>query len=296
MTRQRRALAAVIAVTFASAAFAARATPSGPPAIVVHRVDEAGFGPVRDAPFFVLVVGHDGREGVEGRRGDALHVIGVNPAEGRATILNIPRDTWTNIPGHGTEKITMAYWFGGAQLQVKAVAGLTGVPISFVVTTDFAGFQTMVDEVGGIDVDVPFAMDEPLSGAVLPQGPAHLDGRLALAFARNRHVPNGDLVRTGHQGLLLLAALAKARAEATGPVETLRLLGVVARNTEVEGVAFDELYRLARLAVSIDPANVRNVTLPSRLGEIGAAQVVFTAPEARALLADFRDDAVLQSF
>ena len=267
----------------------------GDPPVTISKVQEARFEGNRGEPFFALLVGNDGRAGLEGQRGDALHVLAVNPSTSSATILNIPRDTWVPIPGHGSEKITMAYWFGGAQLQVKAVAGLTGVPISFVVTTDFAGFQTMVDEVGGIDVDVPMAMDEPVSGAILPQGPAHLDGRLALALARNRHVPNGDLVRTEHQGLLLLAALAKARAEATGPVETLRLLGVVARNTEVEGVAFDELYRLARLAVSIDPANVRNVTLPSRLGKVGATHVVFTAPEARALLADFRDDAVLQS-
>lgn len=291
----RRFLAVVIGVLLVSGIAVIPFAGSAAPTIVVHKVDEAGFEPV-SGTVFAVVVGADGREGIEGIRGDALHVLGMNPAEGKATILNIPRDTWVDIPGRGFDKITMAYYYGGPQMQADAVSRLTGVPISFVITTSFLGFQAMVDEVGGLVVDVPFDMNEPLSGAIFPAGPRLMDGGQALAFARNRLIPDGDLLRTQHQGQLLIYALAKVRAETTGPADTIRFLGTLARHTRLDGVSLRDLYSLGRTAIKIDPANVRNVTMPSRIGKVGPAWVVFTAPEAGALFEDFRDDAVLQTF
>ncbi|MBW3557864.1 MAG: hypothetical protein KY454_13105, partial [Actinobacteria bacterium] len=63
--------------------------------VTVQKVDEAAFTPQpRTEPFFILLVGNDSRPGLVGVRGDGLHVLGVNPAAGSATILNIPRDTY----------------------------------------------------------------------------------------------------------------------------------------------------------------------------------------------------------
>ncbi len=121
----------------------------------VAKVGEAHFADAPDRPVFMLVVGNDARAGVGGARGDALHVIGVNPALGRATILDIPRDTGAAIPGHGTDKINAAFAFGGIERQAQAVGQLVGVDISYAITTNFAGFIGMVDEIGGLDVNVP---------------------------------------------------------------------------------------------------------------------------------------------
>ncbi|MBJ7514215.1 MAG: LCP family protein, partial [Acidimicrobiia bacterium] len=68
------------------------------------------------APIFVLVVGSDARTGETVARGDAIHLVGVNPQSGQATMLDIPRDTGAQIPGHGTDKINAAMAIGGAQL------------------------------------------------------------------------------------------------------------------------------------------------------------------------------------
>ena len=279
-----------------TAAFVRPDAATGQPApITISKVQDARFEGNRGEPFFALLVGNDGRPGLEGQRGDALHVLAVNPSTSSATILNIPRDTWAPIPGHGSEKITMAYWFGGPALQAETVGRFLGVPISFIITTSFDGFVRMVDEMGGLDFDVPFPMDDFNSGARLAAGPQRLDGAAALAFARNRHVPDGDLRRTEHQGRLLISALSKVQNEAASPSKTLRALGILARNTQLDGVGLTDLYRLARLAMSVDPTQVRNVTLPARNGKVGPQYVVFANPSAGPLLADLRDDAVLQA-
>ena len=261
----------------------------------LHRIDEAQFPPPPGQPVFLLVVGSDARPGEAAGRGDALHLIGVNPEAGRATILNIPRDSWVPVPGRGTDKINSANLVGGPRLQAAAVAQLVGVDIPFVISTDFAGFTAMVDELGGVDVDVPFRMADANSGAFFQAGPNHLDGFGALAFSRNRGIPDGDLRRTEHQGLLILAALAKLRSEQPDTLKTMRWLSVLLRNGRFDGAGLVDLYHLAKLALSIDVANVRAVTVPGSPGQAGNQSVVFLSPAASGLFADFRDDAILQS-
>lgn len=263
------------------------------PAFTIHKVAGAHFAGTNGLTF-MLVIGSDGRVGVGGNRGDALHVIGVNPAQGRATMLDIPRDTWVDIPGHGRERINAALEFGGPQLEVQTVSAFTGVPIAFWVMTTFDGLMGMVDDLGGVDVDVPQAMNDYFSGAYFPQGKLHMNGAQALAFSRNRHIGDGDLTRTYNQGSLILAALAKFRAQ-PGAASAVHSLGVLLRRARAEGVSVRDLYRLGRLGLSIDPANVRNVVMPATLGQVGPASVVFAAPGADSLFADFRDDAILQS-
>ena len=265
-------------------------------AFTIHRVDTASFTPQnRVEPFFVLLVGNDGREGLDGVRGDGLHVLGINPSAGSAVILNIPRDTYVPIPGLGSAKINDAYKQAGFAKQVETVSAFTGIPFSFVVETNFDGFVRLVDDMGGMHVEVPYRMFDRNSGADFPQGRVHMTGHGALAFARNRNIPNGDVSRTHHHGLLLLGALEKAREVGTTPVQRVRMLGMIARHTRYEGVGLRDLYSLLHLGLSIEPANVRNVTMPSAIGKVGAADVVFAADGADALFADLRDDAVLQA-
>jgi anionic cell wall polymer biosynthesis LytR-Cps2A-Psr (LCP) family protein len=137
-------------------------------------------------------------------------------------------------------------------------------------------------------------MNDPNSGAFFEPGVHHMDGHAALAFSRNRHIGSGDLTRTYNQGVLILAGLRKLRAD-QGPTSVFRTLNVLLRRARVDGVGPMDLYRLGRLALSIDPASVRNVVMPARLGQVGAASVVFVGPGADSLFADMRDDAVLQT-
>lgn len=297
----RRALL-VVDLVLAVAAIAAllvwspSASEAQAPTFTIHKLDSATFSPQnRTEPFFVLLIGNDGRAGLDGIRGDGLHVLGINPAAGSAVILNIPRDTYVPIPGLGSAKINDAYKQAGFAKQVETVSAFTGIPFSFAVETNFDGFVRLVDEMGGLQVEVPYAMFDRNSGADFPQGRVHMVGQGALSFARNRNIPNGDISRTHHQGLLLLGALEKAREVGTTPFGKMRMLGMIARHTRVEGVGFRDLYSLLGLGLSLDPANVRNVTMPSAIGKVGKADVVFPGGGATELFADLRDDAVLQN-
>lgn len=268
----------------------------GQPAVEIHKVDTGSFSPRPGQPLFMLALGLDGgRPGIGGDRSDAIHLIGLNPAAGAGSMLNIPRDTYVAIPGHGRSKINDAYAFGGAELAARTVEQLTGAHVSFVLAIRFDPFQQLVDEAGGVDVDVPFAMNDRFSGANFPQGRVHMDGRAALAFSRDRHLAGGDLTRSANQGLLILSALTKLRGEHPGATAAAHYLAVLGRHVWTTGVTPVELYRLGRLALTVDPAAVRSVVLPSNLGQVGAQSVVFVGAGADGLFADLRDDAVLQA-
>ncbi len=259
----------------------------------ILKIDEGHFNPAPGGVIFLLVLGNDARPGESISRADAIHLIGVNPAQGRATILDIPRDTYTDIPGYGTDKINAAHAYGGPQLTAAAVSGLVGVDIPYVITTGFVGLTAMVDEMGGVDVDVPTAMNDSNSGAFFGAGRQHFGGQEALAFSRNRGISGGDFTRTNNQGRLILAALSKLREEGPSPARILRSLAVLLRHTTLDGVSLTDLYRLGRLGLSIDPANVTNITMPGVAGQAGSASVVFATAAADGVFADLRDDGII---
>ncbi|HYD09241.1 MAG TPA: LCP family protein [Acidimicrobiales bacterium] len=267
--------------------------------VLVQKVETTGdarYDPGRWKDLtFVLLIGSDERPGLDGARGDALHVVALNPTHKKATMINIPRDTWVEIPGRGQGRINEAYHFGGAQLQAETVSRLVGAPIHYTVTTTFAGLVAMVDAMGGLEIDVPYPMDDPNSGAAFHQGRAVYNGTQVLAFSRNRHIPDGDMSRTAHQGQVIIHALASLRQRGTSGTQVLGYLDVLFRNVRTEGISPTDLYRLGRTALSVDPADVRNYTVPSQVGMRGAASVVFVRPQASALFADFADDGILQS-
>lgn len=300
VTRRRRVLV-VVDLVLIVAALAALVVWTPQPsqaqaAFTIHKLETSTFTPQnRTEPFFVLLVGNDARPGLDGIRGDGLHVLAVNPGARSAVILNIPRDTYVPIPGLGSAKINDAYKQAGFAKQVETVSAFTGITFSFVVETNFDGFVALVNDMGGLNVEVPYRMFDKNSGADFQQGRVHMMGEGALSFARNRNIPNGDISRTHNQGLLLLGALERAREVGTSPVAKVRLLGLMARYTRYEGVGFRDLYSLLDLGISLDPANVRNITMPSTVGKVGPADVVFAAGGYQELLADLRDDAILQS-
>ena len=260
----------------------------------IIKVDEGRFRPAPGKPVFALVMGQDARPGQSQSRGDALHVVGINPDARQATILNIPRDTWVNIPGRGMDKINAANYYGGPLLQARAVSALVGVDISIVLTTGFDGLADMVDELGGINVDVPVAMNDRTSGAIFPAGTVRMDGGAALAFARNRNLAGGDFTRTHDQGILMLAGLDKLRDSAPTATNTLKWMAVLARHVRFEGIGLGDLYRLGRVVLSIDSGKVRNITMPGTTGSAASQSVVFVGGSAPALFADFSEDAILQ--
>jgi len=248
--------------------------------------DRVGGGP--SAPFFVLLVGNDSRPGVGGARGDALHLLGVNPALHKASMIDIPRDTCWN-----GNKINVGNTQGPRQ-QANDVSGLTGIPINYVVDVDFAGFSGLVDGVGGVDVVVPTAMHDTYSGAYFQPGLVHMNAQQALSFSRDRHdFPQSDIVRTHNQGLLILDAMRQLRKQMQSAGGEFKLLALLGQHAQLDGIGIKDLYRLGRTAFSLDPSQVKNINLP--YAGSGANGCLTVAGSAGPLFGDLRDDGVVES-
>ena len=198
-----------------------------------------------------------------------------------------------NIPGHGVDKVNASHSFGGPRLQADTISAVVGVPIPYVIDTDFDGFIGMVNDLGGLTVNVPIRMQDSFSGADFQPGVQKLNGNQALAYARNRHqFPNSDLTRTQNQGYLILQALTQFRAENAGPIRTLGLLADLSRHAKLDGIGLKDLYALGRLGLSIDPNQVKNVLVPVASGS--GSQLQLTS-DATSLFQDFADDGVLET-
>ena len=122
---------------------------------------------------WILFLGSDARPGqsVTRSRADAIQLTGVNLKTGHATMIGIPRDSYVGIPGHGSEKINAAMYFGGPKLMGRAVGNLVGVQPDYVFTTGFDGFRQMVNAIGGVTVKSRFAFSDPvrpIEGELLP--------------------------------------------------------------------------------------------------------------------------------
>jgi LCP family protein required for cell wall assembly len=159
---------------------------------------EAGITLGNQDPFSVLVLGVDEREGDKGRS-DTMIVMAVNPKLKTTKMISIPRDTYTEIVGHGTtDKLNHAYAFGGIQMSMDSVENLLDIPIDYVMEVNMEGFQTIVDTFGGVSVTNPF--DFTQDSIHYAAGEITLDGKEALSYVRMRKGdPNGDFGRQDRQ-------------------------------------------------------------------------------------------------
>jgi LCP family protein required for cell wall assembly len=301
---RRRAplLVAFVAAWVAGSALGATEPASHAAAAPLFQLERAHaeFVPALDGskPIFVLVIGSDARpdQAIESQRADSIHIVSINPAEHRATIVGIPRDSFVDIPDHGQDKIDAALFFGGPELVVETVEQLTGLKMDYWAMTGFASFEAMVDDVDGLVVDVPFAMSDEASRAFFEPGVQRLDGDNALAFARNRHdLPSGDFGRSEDQGLLMVSALAQFKKEFNQ--DPPRLLAWVASFVRhgTTSLSLDEVLDLAFTGTTINANKVANAVLPGGVGMVGTLSVVTLNEETLdAISKDLADDGILK--
>ncbi len=167
---------------------------------------------IEDSAITILVMGVDARPGEpidQGVRPDSLMVVRLNPDTGSCRVLAIPRDTRVELPGYGLSKINHALAVGGIPYEQLVVEQYLGLAIDHYVLVDFTGFSELVDDVGGVDIDVPVAFTAS-DGTVFPAGPQHLNGTEALAYSRFRGDADGDFGRIQRQQQLIQALMAKA--------------------------------------------------------------------------------------
>lgn len=163
-------------------------------------------------PVNILLMGVDARGLTEGEipRSDTMLVASLNPVSKKISLFSLLRDTYTDIPGYGRDRINTAITHG-PNVAMQAAGDLLGIPIQYYIYTDFQGFIELVDAVGGVDFEVEKDMkytskaDKHEYDIDLKQGMQHLDGEKALMYVRFRHDALSDFSRTERQRELLKA-------------------------------------------------------------------------------------------
>ena len=199
----------------------------------------------------ILFVGIDDSEareqGSDHSRSDALMLATLNNKDKSVKLLSIPRDSYVYIPYIGHEdKITHAHAFGGTQATIDTVENLLNVPVDYYYRLNFDAFIEIVDALGGIKVNVPYALhelDENDKRTVnLKPGKQLLNGREALALARTRH-QDSDIKR-GERQQMILEAIIKKASSVTSLTKYDDILAAVGNNMKTN-MTFDEMKSLA---------------------------------------------------
>lgn len=166
-------------------------------------------------PISILLMGIEDYSSEGVGRTDSLIVATLNPKDQTMKLLSIPRDTQVEIPGRiKLDKINHAYAFGGKELTINSVENLLDIPIDYYATVSFKGFKDIVDEIGGVTVDVPFNFWEKSDinnkRIDFTEGEMSLDGEESLAYARMRKQdPRGDFGRNDRQKQIITASIEK---------------------------------------------------------------------------------------
>lgn len=249
-----------------------------------------------------LLVGSDSRTGltqeeidrlgtggdIGSTRTDTIMLLHL-PRKGKATLMSIPRDSYVSVPGVGFEKINAAFTYGGPPLLVETVENATGLHIDRYAEIGMGGLAGVVDAVGGVEICVAEAIDDPLANLNVQPGCQMMDGATGLGYVRTRATALGDLDRVQRQREFLSALMSKVVSPSTllnpfklGPlVWTAPTLFVVGRG--------DHIWNLARIPLALR-GGMDTVTIPvaefmdTEVGNV----VVWDDAAAEALFASLR--------
>ncbi|MEO3876678.1 LCP family protein [Nonomuraea sp. B12E4] len=210
-----------------------------------------------------------GREA--GQRTDTMMVIHLSEDHRRVTVVSLPRDTWTAIPGRGDHKINSAYQFGGPKLTKQTVESATGLQINRYIEVNILGFIDVVDSLGGVTVCTPVSINDPKTGLNLPAGTHQLRGMQALGYARTRATARSDLDRIDRQQQVISALLNRALS-----ADTLANPGKLASfvNSTLSTVKVDPDDGLIGLATQLRDVSLDDV----KFAEVPLSDVDFKAP------------------
>lgn len=240
---------------------------------------------------------------------DTLMLVHLSAGHDRASVVSLPRDSYTKLPAHtdpGSRKkhptvpakLNSAYAHGGAPLTVRTVEGMTGIHIDHYLEVDFTSFMRTVDVLGGVPVCTEKSLHDNYSGLDLPAGTSTLDGGRALQYVRARHLGDGsDLSRMERQQHFLAAVIEKAtdRGVLMNPVKLRRVASTVLDSVRADGkLGSDQMLELGRALRRFDSNSSEFVSVPVedsdyRVPKLGST-VKWDKRKSARLFAALRDD------
>ena len=272
--------------------------------------DEPAVEPL-DEVTNVLLVGIDGRQRLDeetaqqhGRadgdisRADTIMIAQLNPEREDVQLLSVPRDLRVELCNGGVEKLNAAFATGqllertsGPECLVDTVASVTGVRIDHYAQVDFAGFIDVVDELGGVTIDLDEPIQDDHAKVDFPAGEVRMDGSDALGFVRVRRIDN-DFGRMERQQQFLSAMVDEVASVGmlADPARLLRTFRATQDAVEAdEDLTYDQLRRMAMAFRSGDSDALHTATVPGEITTIdGVSYVVMDEEEVEPLFRAMR--------
>lgn len=242
---------------------------------IVARLSDAGIitpelqavlvdSDVAREPFYMLLLGTDGRPGETSYRADTIILARIDPTEQQVTLISIPRDTRITYKGE-TMKINAAHTEEGAAGMVEAVNELCGIEISHYAEISFDGLVQLVDALGGVEVNVPDEIDDPKAADfTIEPGLQTLNGEQALAFCRSRAFADGDYTRMRHQRIFV-AALANTILNKTDATQLPGIIDAMADMVATD-LSLPDILSLANAMRGMDTDSMWTANIPSHAG------------------------------
>ena len=235
----------------------------------------------------ILLIGLDDVDG--GRRADAIAFVTVDIDHKIVRVMSIPRDTRVQIPGKGWDKINHAYVYGGVDKLRETVVNYLGLPINYFVLLNYDTFPSIVDLIGGVEIDVERRMVyNDYAGKLfinIPKGPQTLNGKNALHYVRFRHDALGDIGRVKRQQHFIKEVLKKIQTPMMIPkIPELAQKAIEMVNSDMTPA---QALQLASYMADLSGENLHFFTLPGKAAYIGNLSYWVGEPtEASALLTD----------
>jgi LCP family protein required for cell wall assembly len=315
-------LATVIVISTSLVAYARyRTVYSSIKRVAVSSAELGKHRPPYTAAQNILVIGSDSRAGsnghgnaavITGARSDTVMLLHIAPGHQRADIISFPRDSMVPIyacqadsaqglsgqqaqPAGDLEPLNSTFAYGGPVCLWKTIEQQTDIRIQHFIEVDFSGFQSIVDDVGGVDVCLPEAIDAPAAGLNLPKGIDPVTGTQALAFVRAREgVGDGsDLERIQRQQFFLDAVLQKLKSTnlLADPARILQVVTDAAKSITVDsGLDLSTMLKIADSMKSLNSGDVDFISVPNGLYPPDPAKVLWTQPEADQLFQAIAND------
>ncbi|MER6571160.1 LCP family protein [Streptomyces sp. NPDC001093] len=265
----------------------------------------------------ILVLGSDTRSGSNKKlgggtddgsaRSDTAMIVHVYEGHKKASVVSVPRDTLIDRPActdtkgttHPAANGTMfneAYSTGGAACAVKTVESLTGIRMDHYLEVDFAGFQKLIDDLGGVPVTTSRSIDDPQSHLNLQAGTHTLDGRQALGLVRTRHgVGDGsDLGRIQLQQAFVKALLNQVKhvGVLTSPKKLYDLADTATRTvtTDSDLGSVNSLIDFADGLKGIGAKNMTMITMPVQYDPANPNRVLMEKRKAQLVWDALKND------
>jgi LCP family protein required for cell wall assembly len=258
-----------------------------------------------DKTLNVLLLGSDRRPNDPVWRTDVMMIAFLDTTNGRAAVLSLPRDLYVNIPTRGWDRLNITdfwgeytkYQGGGPGLMKRVVAENFGIRIDKYARVDFDGFKQIIDTLGGIDVDVPCALEDDFIDATSPTGFRHfavdaginhMNGETALMFVRQRH-GSGDVSRAQRQQRVVYALREKIMSPSI--VTKIPALFQQLQDTVQTDFGTIDLPGLVQIGTNIQPGNIRGRVIDETMWNFwmtpdGKSVLVFDKNKVRAVVDD----------